>query len=58
VTVISPKSGDVPIHLTIQGEISGEKKHFEETRILTVQLGRRERMRISTRRSLDDDQDW
>ncbi len=56
-TVISPKSGDVQIHLTMQCDISGIKKHFEETRILTILPGRRERMRLSTRRNFDDDQD-
>lgn len=55
VTVVSPKSGDVSIHLALQGEIGGMKKHFEETCILTVQPGRVERMRLSTRRNFDDE---
>ena len=58
VSVIPSKSGDIPVKVMLAGEIGGVQKHFEETRILTVQPGRRERMRLSTRRAFDDEDGW
>jgi len=58
VSIIPPKSGDIPVQVILAGEIGGVRKRFEETRILTVQPGRRERMRLSTRRAFDDEDGW
>jgi len=57
VSVIPPASGDVPVQVVLDGEIGGMRKRFEEMRVLTVQPGRRERMRLSTRRTFEDE-DW
>ena len=56
VSVIPPKSGDIPVQVILCGEVGGVRKRFEETRVLAVQPGRRERMRLSTRRTFDDDE--
>jgi len=53
--VIPSASGDVPVQVVLEGEIGGVRKRFAETRVLTVQPGRRERMRLSTRRTFDDE---
>lgn len=58
VSVIPPKSGDIPVQVILHGESGGLRKRFQETRILTVQPGRRERMRLSTRRTFDEDEEW
>ena len=58
VSVIPSKSGDIPVKVMLAGEIGGVQKHFEETRVLAVEPGRRERMRVSTRRTFDDEDDW
>lgn len=57
-SIIPPRSGDIPVQVILDGEIGGVRKRFEETRILSVQPGRRERMRLSTRRTLDDVDEW
>jgi hypothetical protein len=54
VSVIPPRSGDISIQVVLYGEIAGGRRRFEEARNLTIQPGRRERMRLSTRRILDD----
>jgi len=54
--IIPPKSGDIPVQVILNGEVGGVRQHFEQARILAVQPGRRERMRLSTRRTFDDDE--
>jgi hypothetical protein len=58
VSVIPPGSGDIPVQVILVGEIGGVRKRFEEARILSVRPGRRERMRLSTRRTFDDEDEW
>ncbi len=58
VSVIPPRSGDIPVQVILDGEVGGVQKHFGETRVLAVQPGRRERMRLSTRRTFDDEDEW
>ena len=58
VPIIPSKSGDIPVQVILQGEVGGVRKRFEETRILAVQPGRQERMRLSTRRTFDDEDEW
>lgn len=58
VSIIPAKSGDLEIELILSAQYSGMPRRFEQTRILAVQPGRRERMRLSTRRSLGGDEDW
>jgi len=58
VSLIPPKSGDIPIRVILNGEIGGVRTRFEETRVLAVWPGRRERMRLSTRRTFDDEDEW
>jgi len=58
VSVIPPRSGDIPVQVILVGEIGGVRKRFEEARILSVRPGRRERMRLSTRRTFDDENEW
>jgi len=58
VSVIPPRSGDIPVQVILVGEIGGVRKQFEETRVLAIQPGRRERMRLSTRRTLEDEDEW
>jgi len=58
VPVVPPKSGDISVQVVLDGQIGGVKKRFEETRILAVQPGRRERMRLSTRRTLGEEDGW
>jgi hypothetical protein len=58
VSVIPSRSGDIPVQVILDGEIGGVREHFEETRVLAVQPGRRERMRLSTRRTFDDEDEW
>lgn len=58
VSIIPPRSGDIPVQVILNGEIGGKRIRFEETRVLTAQPGRRERMRLSTRRTFDDEDDW
>lgn len=55
VTVIPPKAGDIAVQVVLEAEIGGLPKRFVEKRVLAVQAGRRERLRLSTRRSLDDE---
>ena len=54
--IIPPKSGDIPVQVILNGEVGGVRQHFEQACILAVQPGRRERMRLSTRRAFDDDE--
>jgi hypothetical protein len=56
VSIIPPESGDIPVQVILSGEVGGVQKRFRETRVLTVQPGRRERMRLSTRRTFDEDE--
>ena len=58
VSIIPPRSGDIPVEVILDGEIGGVRRRFKETRILSVQPGRRERMRLSTRRTFDDEDEW
>ena len=58
VSIIPPRSGDIPVEVILDGEIGGVRKRFKEARILSVQPGRRERMRLSTRRTFDDGDEW
>jgi hypothetical protein len=58
VPVVPPRSGDIPVQVVLDGEIGGVRKRFEETRILAVQPGRRERMRLSTRRTFGEEDEW
>jgi hypothetical protein len=55
VSVIPPKSGDIPVQVVLDGEIGGKRQEFKEQRVLTVQPGRRERIRVSTRRTFEED---
>ncbi|MDX9710531.1 MAG: hypothetical protein RBT64_13350, partial [Trichloromonas sp.] len=55
VAVTPSKSGDVAVRVICEGDIGGVRKRFEEMRVLTVQPGRLERMRLSTRRTFDED---
>lgn len=54
VPVVPPKSGDIPVQIALDGEVGGVRNRFEETRVVSVQPGRRERIRLSTRRTFDD----
>ncbi|MBM3303174.1 MAG: hypothetical protein FJY85_24915, partial [Deltaproteobacteria bacterium] len=56
VPVIPPRSGDIPVQVILDAEVGGVHKHFEEARVLSVMPGRRERMRLSTRRTFDEDE--
>jgi hypothetical protein len=56
VPIIPPKSGEVSVQVTLDAEIGGIQKRFQETRVVTVLPGRRERMRLSTRRTLHDEE--
>lgn len=56
VSVVPPESGNIPVEVILSGEVGGVQKRFQETRVLTVQPGRRERMRLSTRRTFDEDE--
>jgi hypothetical protein len=56
VPVIPPQSGDIPVQVILDAEVGGVYKHFEESRVLSVKPGRRERMRLSTRRTFDYDE--
>jgi len=58
VPVVPPRSGDIPVQVVLDGGIGGVRKRFEETRILAVQPGRRERMRLSTRRTFGEEDEW
>ena len=58
VSIIPSRSGDIPVQVVLDGEIGGVRKRFKEARILSVQPGRRERMRLSTRRTFDDEDEW
>lgn len=58
VSIIPPRSGDIPVQVILNGEIGGVRTHFEEARVLAIQPGRRERMRLSTRRTFGDEDDW
>ncbi len=53
---IPAKSGDIPVQLVLHTEVGGVHRQFEQTCVITVQPGRRERMRLSTRRTFDDDE--
>jgi hypothetical protein len=55
VLAVPAKSGDIPVQLILYAEVGGVRKQFEQTCAITVQPGRRERMRLSTRRIFDDD---
>src|SRR5690606_8666174 len=46
VPVTPPKSGDLSVQVILEGEIGGVHHRFEEMRILGVQPGRKERMRL------------
>jgi hypothetical protein len=50
-----PESGHLSLQIYIDAEVSGIRKKFEDTRVLFVQPGRRERMRKSTQRIIDDE---
>ena len=54
-TVVPPKSGDISVMVAIEMQVGGSKKRFDTRRTLTVKPGRSERMRLSTRRSFDDE---
>lgn len=56
VPVTPPKSGDLSVQVILEGEIGGVHHRFEEMRILGVQPGRKERMRLSTRRTFDGEE--
>jgi len=58
VSIIPPRSGDIPVEVVLDGEIGSVRKRFKEARVLSVQPGRRERMRLSTRRTFDDEDKW
>ena len=58
VSIIPLRSGDIPVQVILNGEINGVRTRFEEARVLAVQPGRREKMRLSTRRTFDDEDNW
>ena len=58
VTAIPRESGDVAVHIKLDAEVGGIQKRFQETRVVTVLPGRRERIRLSTRRTFDDEDEW
>lgn len=53
--VVPPRSGDILVQVTVEGEIGRARPRFSEQRVITVQPGRRERIRLSTRRTFEED---
>jgi hypothetical protein len=56
ITIVPPMSGDVSVQVTIRAEVAGTLRQFSDARVLSVKPGQRERMRRSTRRTLDDEE--